>query len=373
MTLNVNTQCSGNTQPVNHASGMSLPTYPIGIDNKDQGSYHGGGNNLTNIPYIYLAFSSNTPDIYNADMTINLNPISLTWSDFLNMFFKGPSDGFYINPSNHNSKAISFNNQYYETTDNNNKKFNLKDQICKSWAKKFAKSESIISPQITIKLHRFGFLTNSLASINEYLIGLSLDEAIASLLSEDAIEPGDFEDVATVKFIVSSKITYDLLHTSILVNFTYIVQIPGYKNTHDLGNLNNVDKGAPRNLFNSYSADKSASRNLFTSYSADKTTPRNLAIYSEDKAISQHLPPYSEEKLDPPHVSGLYSEDKTAQRNYVIQPNNIKHSSGGKLLTHPHNNFSPELRSDDDSLIFTEISKLIKEEDEGSSEGSTQW
>ena len=307
-------------------------------------------------------------------MTINLNPISLTWGDFLNMFFKGPSDGFYINPSNHNSKAISFNNQYYETTDNNNKKFNLKDQICKSWAKKFAKSESIISPQISIKLHRFGFLTNSLASINEYVIGLSLDEAIASLLSEDVIEPGDFEDVATCKFVVSSKITYDPLNTSILVNFTYIVQIPGYKNTHDLGNLNNVDKSAPRNLFNSYSADKSAPRNLFTLYSADKNTPRNLAIYSEDKAISNHLStPYSEDKLDPPHLSGLYSEDKTAQRKYAIQPNNIKQSSSGKLSTHPHNNFSPELRCDDDSLIFSEISKLIKEDDEGSSEGSTQW
>ena len=318
-------QFNGGDAPSNSIVGQSIPTNPSGIANVDQGFYHNSGPNISNLPHINLAFMSNTLDVANSDVTLCLNPISLTWVDFLNLFFRSPGEGFCINQANHNSKAVNFYNQYYESTENKNKKFNLQDQLYKAWTKKFAKPETTLSPQVSIHLNRFAFLTKSLASINEYSIGLSLDEAITALLTDGSIAPGDFEDVATVKFGVSSKISYEQLNISILINFTYIVQMPCYKNALDIRSANNC----------SY-------------YSGDKTDSRHAFINAHDGAIN--------------HVYTVDHPDA-----------GIKKPKGIITKAHKTCDNTIDLPSDGDSLIFSEISKLIKEDEEGSCEGSTHW
>ncbi len=317
-------QFNGGDAPKPSIVGETLPTNPSGIANVDQGLYQNSGPNISNIPHLNLAFMSNTSGVANPDVTLSLNPISLTWVDFLTLFFRSPGEGFWVSPSNANCKAFSFNNQYYESTEKKNKKFSLHDQLYKAWTKKFAKPEATLSPQVSIQLNRFGFLTKSLASINEYSIGLSLDEVIASLLLDDSIVPGDFEDVATVKFGVSSQITYEQLNISILVNFTYIVQIPGYKNALDIRCANNC----------SY-------------YSGDKTDNRHGFIHASDFSVN--------------NVYNIDNHDAVKKP----KPN----------ITKPNKNSdnTADLHSDGDSLIFSEISKLIKEDEDASCEGSTHW
>lgn len=213
-------------------------TIPEGIVNNDQGFYQNNGEpNLSRVPLIYLAYLSNTSrpvlEFDESDVVINLNPVSLKWCDFTNLFFKAPGGAFWINPSNSTSNLIIINNQTYETTQNKTVRFALADQIRKAWSKKNAKTETQISPNVNILLNRAGFLTKSLAYIKEYMVGLSIDEAISSLLTEGEIEPGNSDTYATVKFIISYKDYFAPLNTSVLVNFTYITKIPCYKNKLD--------------------------------------------------------------------------------------------------------------------------------------------
>lgn len=213
-------------------------TIPQGIINNDQGFYQNIGEpNLSRVPLIYLAYLSNTSrpvlELDESDVIINLNPVSLKWCDFTNLFFKAPGGAFWVNPSNATSNLIIINNQTYETTQNRAVRFTLADQIRKAWSKKNAKTETQISPNVNILLNRAGFLTKSLALIKEYMVGLSIDEAISSLLNGAEIEPGNSDTSATVKFVISYKDYFAPLNTSVLVNFTYITKIPCYKNKDD--------------------------------------------------------------------------------------------------------------------------------------------
>jgi len=219
----------------NFLNNLANTTNNEGLVNGDQGIYQNNGKpGISNIPIIDLAFLSNTSsNLDESDVFINLNPICLKWCDFTTLFFSSPGGAFWINPSNSISKLIVFSNQKYETTQNKCVQFNLVSQIKKAWAKKNSKQEGQIPPNTNILLNRACFLDKSLAFTKEYIVGLSLDEAINTLLSNNQIEPGNSETQATVNFIISYKFYFEPLNTSILVNFPYITKIPCYKNMSD--------------------------------------------------------------------------------------------------------------------------------------------
>ena len=221
--------------------GMSLNPTPPGIINNDQGFFKNEAViDITRVPIIDLAYLSNVSDIKSleesgsaADVIINLNPICLKWCDFTTLFFRAPGGAFWINPANSASVALTMLSQTYETTQNKCVKFSLQDQIKKAWSKKNAKNEASIPPNVNILLNRAGFLTKSLTSVNEYCLGLSVDEVISALLNNNEILRGNSDTTATIKFIVSYKNYFEPLNTYVLINFAYITKIPCYKNNTD--------------------------------------------------------------------------------------------------------------------------------------------
>lgn len=176
-----------------------------------------------------LAYLSNSVVPSAADTNIQLNPICLSWCDFLALFFS-PSGSFYINPVNHNACAVSFNNQTYETTQCKCIKLNLADQIRKTWATKNNQLISNIPINVNIQLNKEGFYVKSMISSTKYAVGLSLDQVYSTLLANGEIEVADSHSSATVQFVVSYKYYFAPLDVGVLVNFVYITKIPCYKN-----------------------------------------------------------------------------------------------------------------------------------------------
>jgi hypothetical protein len=297
-----------NTEVINQSS------IPRGILNNDQGYYNNKGvASVTQVPSINLAYLSNATNAPDADVVLNLNPICLTFCDFLVLFFRAPGLAFWMNPANANSTALTFNDQVYESTQSKCVQFSLADQIKKAWTKKFNKSETIISPEIQIYLSRVNFLAKTLTQVQAFVLGLSFDEVISALISQKEIVSGDYEDKATVKFILSFKEFFEPLNITLMVNFIYIVQIPCFKN------INECDS-----FCSYYSGDRTSCRKCF-----DETT--SLAANLLGDAADTNLP------IDK-GFGGFASSDSVV--------------------------------SDNDSFVFSEISKLIKEDE---SLGSSLW
>ena len=175
-----------------------------------------------------LAYLSNTANPVNADISIQLNPICLSWCDFLTLFYSS-NGSFYINPANRTACAVTFTNQTYETTQSKCIKLNLTDQIRKTWSSKNNRLISNIPIETNIQLNKESFFVKSLSSAN-YLVGLSLDQVFSTLLANGEIEVADAKSSATVQFVVSYKYCFAPLDVCVLVNFVYITKIPCYKN-----------------------------------------------------------------------------------------------------------------------------------------------
>jgi hypothetical protein len=247
----------------------------------DQGIYQNKGTSIEkNVPNLNLAFLSNTFEDKKIDEVITLNTIFLNWCDFTTLFFTPSAKAFYITQTNVLNKAISFYNQSYETTQNSHVVFNLADQIKKTWSKKTSKPESLISPQTNIQLSRRGFLTSTLGSLNVQgkVVGLSLDEAINALLSNNLIVPADSDSSAIVRFIVSYADTFSPLDITVMVNFVYETKIPCYKNVDEC------------KLFCPYSKDTKPCREFFdcdkTYDKSDDKSDNASVIYEEKSVIS---------------------------------------------------------------------------------------
>ena len=237
--------CKNLSNPYNYQQGTSCCCLSSncccstlgGIQNIDQGYFHNtGSSNIVNVPEIDLAYLSNSNNSENnndIDTTINLNPTYIKWCDLKLLFFNSPSGAFYINNSNSSFSAITFNGQTYESTQNKKVWFSLYDQVVKAWSKKNNKPESSIPIPYKIQLERQTFLTKSLSNISGYQLALSLDEIISTLLNKKQIEPGNNGDAAKVKFNISYKDYFCPLDISIIVVFSFITNIPCYKNVND--------------------------------------------------------------------------------------------------------------------------------------------
>jgi hypothetical protein len=208
-------------------------SYTAGVYNVDQNYYKDiPTSQITSVPSLNLAILYNVSSDKSPDVQINLNSTQLSWNDFSTLFFKSPSGAFYINPSNENVGAISFSNQTYETTNSKNVRFTLASQIRKAWSKNNSLPESAISPKTNIELERVTFLTKSLGSVYGEFVGLSYDEALSALLSSGDIVVGDSDNSASVKFLIGYQFYFQPLDTILLTTFTFITQIPGYKNSN---------------------------------------------------------------------------------------------------------------------------------------------
>jgi hypothetical protein len=207
---------------------MSLETFSNYVN--DQGTFLNSCSKvISQIPVLGIAYLSNTIDNSYSDNVLNLNPICLTWCDFKNLFFTSNSGAFWINPAGANSCAISLNQQTYESTQKKCLLFNLVEQVKKAWSVKNSKLESSIPPQYNLQLNKESFYYSSLAS-STFANGLSLDQVISTLLSNNQIVTAESSCSANVKFTVSFRFTYKPLDTSILVNFNYITKIPCFRN-----------------------------------------------------------------------------------------------------------------------------------------------
>jgi hypothetical protein len=279
-----------------------------GIANVDQGFFQNvGSKTIVNIPSVDLAYLTNCENNNDIDVTINLNPTYLTWCDFSLLFFRAPGGSFYINTSNTTSSAISFNDQTYESTQNKKIGFSLYAQILKAWSKKTNKPENAIPIPYRIQLERQSFLTKSLASVNCYQLGLSLDEVISTLISKKEIEPADPDSFATVKFNISYRDYFCPLDVSLLTVFTFITNIPCYKNVVDCTLCPySTDTRPSRKVFDyddnasasSYEVNESAEKSVFSAqntefYLDDASSQGDMhgeiqKILSSDASVAQN-------------------------------------------------------------------------------------
>jgi len=303
LSSNANNSAAGfDSASTTNRSGIYSNSIPQGIINIDQGYLNNQGvKTVSQVPSVYLAFLTNAPNSPDADVVINLNPICLTFCDFLLLFFRAPGMAFYINPANASSTAITFNDQTYESTQSKCVQFSLNDQIKKAWSKKYNKSETTIPADIQIFLSRTSFLTKGLTNISAYVLGLSFDEVLSSLISSKEIESGSYEDKATVKFLVTFKEFFAPLNVTLLVNFVYVVQIPCFKNINECNTFCNY-----------YSGDTGGCRPCFSEGGVSATDLGAFQVMGSG-------------------AKGVSSNDSVV--------------------------------SDSDSFVFSEISKLIKEDE----------
>jgi len=290
-----------------------------GILNNDQGYYQNvTTNKITNIPLVDLAFISNCDNGFDSDSIIGLNPIFLTWSDFSTLFFRGPSGSFYISPSNTTTPALALSSQTYESTQNKKIVYSLYDQLSKAWAKKHNKNVNAIPIPYKIQLERQSFLIKSLNDVTCYQLGLSLDEAISSLISTNQIAPASYDSCATVKFTINFRNYFCPLDIAVTTVFTYVTNIPCYENvvTSDC-NYYSKDTNQVRKVFNceddnSFGHDDDSSSNSSGSSSSSGSGGQTIFEIDNATSCSPNMSSVMEE-LDSTVMSGWSSAYTSTQ------------------------------------------------------------
>ena len=264
------------------------------LHNIDQGVFN-TLKGISNIPSINLALISNTNDVKSnvfKETMIDLNTIYLNYSDFNQLFFRGYGNAFHINPLAGNNKVLSLTQQTYSTTHDPNIPFYLKDFLVKSYEKTFSTNSLNIPIYTKILLDREMFLAKSLASLNGVQIGLSLDECINALVTNNDIVKSDFDSSAKVVFVISLKYIQPDLEVSGVVNFKYQTEIPGYSNndiimTLDLPKSYSNDKKpvSQENQF-FYEKDNASEMSDFKNDDYTELDDRSFSINSVNSGIS---------------------------------------------------------------------------------------
>jgi len=207
----------------------SEPVFHINNAFSSQSNYQNKSKNIIfQTPTLPIAYLSNVRADCETDTSIVLNPTSLTWCDFLTLFYN-TNNVFSINPINENLHPISFFNQTYENTTSEKLKFNLANQVRMTWASKYETNINNIPPKTNIMLNKDTFRIRSLIH-GSLCVSLTLDQAIETLLSSGEIAPGDSSNSASVNFVIQYKYYFKPLNTGVLVNFIFMTHIPCYKN-----------------------------------------------------------------------------------------------------------------------------------------------
>lgn len=289
------------------------------LHNIDQGVFN-TVKGISNIPSINLALISNTTDVKSnmfKETTIDLNTIYLNYSDFNQLFFRGYGTAFHINPLASNNKVVSLTQQTYSTTHDPNIPFYLKDFLIKSYEKTFNTNALNIPIYTKIALDREMFLAKSLASLNGVQIGLSLDECINSLVTNNDIVKSDFDSSAKVVFVISLKYIQPDLEVSSLINFKYQTEIPGYSNNDIIMTLD---------LPKSYSNDKKpvSQENQFF---YDKDNASEISDYKNDDYTELDDRSFSINSVNSGISGTIANSHNVADENTIVTSSNTLNSN----------------------------------------------
>jgi len=167
-------------------------------------------------------------NIINKGNKIILNVIDLAQDDFFNMFYYTTAKYFCVNKANTSNRSIVLGSQTYVANDSRIHKLSLYNEVIKSFEQNYNVSANNINPSALISLQREVYNTQSLASICGSQIGLSWDQVIANLISNDYIERGCENSVAIVIFQVSLNYHSCALNVDLTITFQYKVPIFGY-------------------------------------------------------------------------------------------------------------------------------------------------
>ena len=184
---------------------------------------------IQQIPSLQIAYLSNIRNQSKPDLSLILNPVCLSWCDFLILFYRFNGGAFNISASNGFACAINFNAQTYENTTNKNIQFNLGQLVKQAWADKCETLIDHIPTKSNIELNRDVFSTRSLLnSVSSN--SLTIDQAIETLLNNREIAPADSTNFAVVNFVIQYSYYFKPLDTCVVINFVYNTKIPCYKN-----------------------------------------------------------------------------------------------------------------------------------------------
>lgn len=231
----------------------------------NQGPYQGKPyKRIENIPNLEIAVLSNEFCDKHPTSTITLNPIVISWCDFLTLFY-GANKNFVVSTSNIFNKCIIFSAQEYENV-SKMMRYNLAEQVKSAWAQKHETLISNIPVKKSILLNKDTFLIRGLASACSST-ALSLDEAMDVLINNNHIVGGCYNTEALVQFVVSYKYYYKPLDTCVQVNFLYLTKIPFFKNSIECG-----ENTQPYNYYynyNYYYSEECNSRNIIDTSQED--------------------------------------------------------------------------------------------------------
>lgn len=194
-----------------------------------QGSYQNDCcTNVAPQAAVVIAQLSNKKSECQADIAVTLNPICLSWCDFLLLFYRA-NNTFSILPAGSNSCAVSFAGQTYEDTTNQYLRLNLSQLIRQAWVNKCQGTVTNIPTRTSLLLNKQTSYIKSLIQ-SDFTLSLSLDQAIATLLNNNEIAPADVGTSAKVAFTIEYLYYFEPLGVAAQINFVYVTNIPCYKN-----------------------------------------------------------------------------------------------------------------------------------------------
>ena len=126
-----------------------------------------------------------------------------------------------------------------------------------------------------------------MGSICGDFVGLSYDEALSNLLGTGVISIGTSEDVATIIFLVNYQYYFEPLDVTLLTTFSYITNIPCFKNTVpfccDCNPYSNDNKMYDRSNF-----DLNDNMSVFSDLES-KNNNDEYSLLSNSKTINSNL------------------------------------------------------------------------------------
>ena len=172
--------------------------------------------------------SSKVSNVINKGNKITLNVIDLEQDEFFNMFYYTTAKYFCVNKANTGNRSIVLASQTYVANDSRLHKLSLYQEIIKSFEQNYNVSANNINPAALISLQREVYNTQTLACICGSQVGLSWDQVIANLISNDCVERGSENSVAVVIFQVNLCYHSCALNVDLTITFQYKVPIFGY-------------------------------------------------------------------------------------------------------------------------------------------------
>jgi hypothetical protein len=164
-----------------------------------------------------------------ADSQVLLNKIDICYCDFITLFYSTSSGGFNLNSNSNQLSFLQLKNLMYNSN-NDDKHWNIKDELLKAFSKKNNVAESSISPLLQIKIQRELFLLDSIANYNKSQVSLSLDELLHSIYNwKNITYTGNYEDNVEVLLKLNYSYHSTDLNTTVSFILPFNVEIPKCK------------------------------------------------------------------------------------------------------------------------------------------------